>query len=220
MESNLSKDLSKQLDRFNQTATDERKTLWNKGIDEVKTSGILENALNVGDTAPDFMLTDQLGREYSLYSKLKQQPVILIWYRGGWCPYCNLTLHHMQTHLPEFQKLGADLLALTPELPDQSLDTTQKQDLEFTVLSDVGNEVAKSFGVVFKLNPDVAKIYQKSFGLHEVNGDESEELPLAATYIIDQLGTIQYAFLHEDYRVRAEPEEIITALQKLMAKEV
>jgi peroxiredoxin len=126
-----------------------------------------------------------------------------------------LNLHYLQEELPNIKAEGASLLALTPELPDESISTSEKHHLEFEVLSDVHNKVAKEYGVVFKLTDDVAKIYNEKFGLNEHNGDTSNELPLAVTYIIDTDGTIAYAFLDFDYRNRAEPSEI-TAFLKTM----
>ena len=124
------------------------------------------------------------------------------------------TLHQLQQELPNFVANGAQLLALTPELPDQSISTSEKHELKFQVLSDIENKVAKDYGVVFKLTDDVAKSYNASFGLNEVNGDTSNELPLAATYIIGQDGKIIYAFLDADYRNRAEPSDLTKILQK------
>ncbi|WP_139956953.1 peroxiredoxin-like family protein [Flavicella sediminum] len=195
--------------------TEERLQIYADGILAVKNSGVLEKALTIGDKAPNFSLKNALNTSVSLAEELKKGPVVLTWYRGGWCPYCNITLHYLQEKLPEFQKAGASLLALTPELPDKSLSTSEKNNLEFSVLSDVGNKVAKEFGVVFELTKEVAAIYETAFGLSAYNGDEGNQLPLAATYVIDQKGIIQYAFLDEDYRNRAEPSEIISALSKL-----
>ncbi len=185
------------------------------GIEAVRSSGILETAHQVGDTAPDFTLNNATGQPVRLYEVLKNGPVILTWYRGGWCPYCNLTLHRLQEELPNFRAAGASLVALTPELPDSSMSTTEKHALEFDILSDPGNTVARAFGVVFQLTPEVAARYQESFDLHAYNGDASNELPLAATYVIGTDGVITYAFLHPDYRNRAEPRDILTAVQRL-----
>ncbi len=196
-------------------ASDEKKKLYAEGIEDVASSGILQNAKQVGDQAPDFTLQNALGEHVSLSAYLEKGPVVLTWYRGGWCPYCNITLHRLQEELPGFQAAGAHLIALTPERPDKSLSTKEKHDLQFEVLSDVGNNVARDYGVVFKLIPEVAESYQSSFDLHDYNGDTSDELPLAATYIIDKNGVIRYAFLHPDYRHRAEPEELLRTLQSL-----
>jgi peroxiredoxin len=195
--------------------TKEKNEIYADGITSVVNSGILDKALNIGDKAPNFTLNNALNQPVSLYNTLENGPVVLTWYRGGWCPYCNITLHHLQEHLPEFKKAGATLLALTPELPDNSLNTSEKNNLEFTVLSDIGNTVGKTYGVVFELTKEVASIYQEGFGLNQKNGDNSNELPLAATYVIDKKGLIQYAFLDADYKERAESKEIVSALNKL-----
>lgn len=195
--------------------TEEKNRIYAEGLKSIEDSGVLNKALNVGDKAPDFTLKNALNELVSLYGELKKGPVVLTWYRGGWCPYCNITLHYLQEKLPEFKTAGATLMAITPELPDNSLNTAEKHNLEFTVLSDVGNGIAKEYGVVFKLTNEVAAIYQEAFGLHEVNGDDSNELPLAATYVIDTDGVVQYAFLDADYRKRAEVSEVLAVLNKL-----
>ena len=165
--------------------------------------------------APDFILNNALGKAISLNEVLKQGPVVLTWYRGGWCPYCNLTLRALQQALPEIKAQGATLLTLTPEVPDESLSTAEKNELEFEVLSDVHNKVGKSYGVVFKIEENVAQAYQNGFNLHSYNGDDSDELPMAATYIIGTNGIIKWAFLDTDYRNRAEPSDIVNELKKL-----
>lgn len=195
--------------------TEEKKQTYAEGISSVAASGVLENALNVNNKAPNFTLKNALGKSVSLYDELKNGPVVLTWYRGGWCPYCNITLHYLQEKLPEFKKAGATLIALTPELPNNSLSTSEKNALEFSVLSDVGNVVGKEYGVVYTLTDEVASIYEAGFGLSEVNGDHSNELPLAATYVVDTDAVIQYAFLDADYTERAEVSEILSALEKL-----
>ncbi|WP_339925519.1 peroxiredoxin-like family protein [uncultured Cyclobacterium sp.] len=209
----LKVELQQQKDKFNETAPDDTKIIYKKGIDEVVQSGIVEKAQQVGDVAPDFALSNAKGEMVKLSDQLKHGPVVLTWYRGGWCPYCNLTLHHLQEALPEFKALGAQLLALTPELPDKSLSTSEKHNLAFEVLSDIDNKVGKEYGIVFHLIDGVAKIYDQKFNLNAYNGNEENELPLAATYIIGQDGIIAYAFLDADYRNRANPEDLIAFLK-------
>jgi len=196
-------------------ATDERKKVYNEGIEAVEKSGILAQAKNKGDQAPDFTLKNALDQDVKLSTLLKSGPVILTWYRGGWCPYCNLTLHQLQEELPNFKAEGATLVALTPEVPDKSLSTKEKNELQFEVLSDLNNQVARTYCIVYTRTPEGADIFQKGFDVHAYNGDDSDQLPLAATYIIDQAGTIQYAFLDAEYRNRAEPSEILEELKKL-----
>lgn len=199
---------------FELKADDNKKRVYKEGIESVEKSGILKNALQIGDTAPNFSLKNALGESVELKDYLKKGKVVLTWYRGGWCPYCNLTLNQLQQELPNFKAHGANLIALTPELPDKSLSTAEKNDLKFEVLSDIGNETARKFGIVFKLTDDVAKMYNASFDMNGYNGDKSNELPLAATYIINEEGEIIYSFLDADYRNRAEPSELTEFLKQ------
>jgi peroxiredoxin len=188
-----------------------------KGIEAVAASGILDQAKKVGDKAPNFTLKNATGKEVSLQALLKDGPVVLTWYRGGWCPYCNIAMSAMQQQLPDIQKAGAQLVALSPELPDKTLTTKEKNHLEFEVLSDLNHTVAKAYGILFELTPKVRELYKKNFNMIEFNGKEAGDgtLPLAATYIIDTDGTIQWAFLDADYRKRAEPGDIVEFLEEM-----
>lgn len=211
----LNDSLNARKDHFNATAPEHKKLAYEDGIKAVKESGVLETAINVGDNAPDFSLTNAEGNVVTLSEELKKGPVVLMWYRGGWCPYCNITMHYMQEFVGEFRELGAELVALTPESPDDALSMAEKHDLQFEVLSDLHNEVAHKYGVVFTLTPEVHKIYEESFKLSEYNENEKGELPLAVTYVIDTNGKVTYAFLHPDYRERAEIDDILKALEDL-----
>lgn len=196
-------------------AAENTKEIYADGIADVTRQNVVANAKKNDDKAPNFSLTNAVGKEVQLSDYLKKGPVVLTWYRGGWCPYCNMTLHYLQEQLQEIHLKGANLLALTPELPDKSMSTTEKHQLQFEVLSDVGNKVGREYGIVFKLTDAVADHYQKAFDLHAYNGDESDELPLAATYVIDQEGTIVYTFLDAEYRNRAEAKDVLAALDSL-----
>ncbi|WP_336891493.1 peroxiredoxin-like family protein [Flavicella sp.] len=207
--------LDEKKNNFELKADEKTKSIYKEGIDAVRSSGILENAKQVGEIAPNFKLKNAIGNTVELTEYLKKGPVVLVWYRGGWCPYCNLTLHQLQEELPNFIANGASLIAISPELPDNSVTTSQKNNLEFEVLSDIGNTIAKKYGVVFKLTSDVSDIYNNKFNLTKYNGDDSSELPLAATYIINQEGEIIYAFLDADYRNRAEPSELTNVLKNI-----
>ncbi|MGJ8550192.1 peroxiredoxin-like family protein [Winogradskyella wichelsiae] len=209
----LKSKLDKKRADFELNADNAKKTIYAAGFADVENSKIISLAKQIGDQAPNFTLNNALEQPVTLKDYLKKGPVVLTWYRGGWCPYCNLTLKQLQQELPNFKASGANLLALTPELPDASVSTSEKNDLQFEVLSDIGNKVAKDYGIVFKLTDDVAKIYNASFGLNEHNGDVTNELPLAATYIINEEGKIDYAYLNTDYRNRAEPSEITAFLK-------
>ncbi len=211
----LTEELNEKKSNFNLKADETKKAVYADGIESVIKSKIVETALQVGDTAINFTLTNANGTEVSLYSELEKGPVILMWYRGGWCPYCNLTLHYMQEMIPEFKKYSGNLIALTPEVPDKSLSTKEKNELTFEVLSDLNSTVAKQYGIVFKLTDEVAEYYQNGFDLQSYNGNDNNELPLAATYVIDTNKVIKYAFLDADYRNRAEPSVVLEALKEI-----
>lgn len=197
------------------TAPAEQVRTFERGIDELRGSGIVERARKVGDVAPDFELSNATGRKVRLSALLVRGPVVLAWYRGGWCPYCNIELNALQESLPEFRRLGATLVAITPERPDKSMTSIERNRLEFEVLSDVGNNVARRYGLVFKLSDDVLHELQGSVNLAEYNGNESNELPIPATYVVDTRGVIRFAFVDPDYRRRGEPAEIIAVLREL-----
>jgi len=179
-------------------------------------TGIAQNSLKVGQKAPDFELPNVKGESVNLHSLLEHGPVVLNFYRGGWCPYCNLELNAYNKHLGDIENLGASLVAISPQTPDNSLSTAEKNDLKFEVLSDVGNQTANQFGLVFKVDSSLHEIYTK-FGLviPKFNGDDSWEIPLPGTYVIDKDGTVKYAFANADYTKRAEPDEVIAKLQEL-----
>lgn len=216
-ETTLKEQLEARSEAASKTVPADIRTEFAKGIEAVKESGVLDQAKKVGDKAPEFILKDAKGKKVQLSELLKQGPVVLTWYRGGWCPYCNIALAALQEKLPEIKKVEAQLVALTPELPNKSLDTTQKNELEFKVLTDLNHGVADDYGLVFKLTPKVRELYKGFFNLNEYNGEEAgdEQLPLAATYIIDTKGTIRWAFVKADYRQRAEPSEIVDFLTNM-----
>lgn len=186
---------------------------------ELAASGILDRGLKAGDKVPDFRLPEARGGFVRLKDLLAKGPVVLSFYRGGWCPYCNLELRALQKALPEITGLGAQLVAISPQTPDESLSTAEKNELAFCVLSDVGSVTAKAFGIAFDLAEELRPIYARSgHALPDKNGDESWVLPIPATYVIDSDGTIALAFRDVDYRNRLEPAEIIAALRAI-AKE-
>ncbi len=181
-------------------------------------SGIAERSLKVGEKAPDFELPNPNGESVNLHSLLEKGPVVLNFYRGGWCPYCNLELNAYQKHLPDIEGLGASLVAISPQTPDNSLSTAEKNDLKFDVLSDVGNKTANQFGLVFKLPSELHELYLK-FGINipKTNGDDSWEIPMPGTYVIDKDGTVRYAYANADYTKRAEPVEVIAKLEEIQS---
>jgi len=219
----LAGDLQDQLDArrdaFLEKASPEIIQSQEKALADLQASGLVDQALKVGDKAPDFKLGDPDGEKVQLSDLLKEGPVVLTWYRGGWCPYCNIALASLTKHNDEFKKLGATLVALTPELPDTTAETVKEQGLPFEVLSDIDHQVADQYELVFKLNDDTRKRYAEKFKLVERSGEKAaDRLPLPATYVIGTDGVIRYAFLDADYRRRAEPDDIIAVLKKLQSE--
>lgn len=199
-------------------ADDNTKAVYDDGIAKVKATGVLDTMKSVGDVAPNFSLPNASGESVSSEALLKRGPIVVVFYRGAWCPYCNLTLAEWQQSLEEIQGMGAQLVAISPQQPDSSLTSKEKNDLAFPVLSDVGNKVADAFGITTQVTPEILKIWEGRIDLEAHNGDASGKLPLPATYLIDSDGTIQFAHAHEDYRVRADPSEVIAQLKAIQTK--
>ncbi len=182
----------------------------------LSTQSFAQNSpLKVGDKAPNFKLQNASGQMVELSDMLEDGPVILTWYRGAWCPYCNLALKGWETNNSRIEDMGAKFVALTPQMPDNSLTQKEKDNLDFTILTDAGSKVAAKYGVAFKLDDATNKRYEEAISLSEYNGNDEGMLPIPATYIIDTDGVIKYAYVNEDYSVRADPEVVIEELKKL-----
>jgi peroxiredoxin len=178
------------------------------------------NAPTVGTPAPLFNLPDAQGVSVSLRDQLERGPVVITFYRGEWCPYCDLTLRAYQERLPQIRALGASLVAISPQTPDASLTTVEKKHLAFAVLSDAGNSVARQYGLVFSVPPALDAIHQ-AFGidLATANGDAANELPVPGTFIIGKDGRVAFAFVEGDYRVRLEPAALMRQLEIVVRAE-
>lgn len=184
----------------------------------LRETGLAASAVDTGAAAPDFVLPDATGNEVRLSDQLLRGPVVLSFYRGGWCPYCSLELRALQAALGDLAAADATLVAVSPQAPDASLDTAEKQELTFPVLSDVGNEVARRYGLVFTVPADLRATYDV-FGidLAAANGTDAFELPIPATYVIDRDGIVRFAFVDADYTKRADPNDVVAALDELAA---
>lgn len=201
---------------WERTAPAGRAELYTAKVEELRASALFDQALRSGQTAPDFTLPDAQGRPVTLSGLLRGGPVVITFYRGGWCPYCNIQLRAYQRVLPDIVALGGRLVAISPQSPDASLGTAEKNALEFDVLSDAGNAVARSFGLVFAL-PEELRDAMRSVGklLPDINGDDSWELPVPATFVIAPDGQVVLGHVEVDYRLRLEPDAILAALRAL-----
>lgn len=201
---------------FKKNVPEDVQALMKSATDDLENSGITQKTPNIGDKLVSFALPNHLGNEIKLDDLLAKGPVVLTFYRGGWCPYCNLELKAYQDILDDIHAQGATLVAITPETPDNSLSTIEKNGLNFEVLTDEGAAYAKTLGLVFSLPNSLRPIYEK-FGIdvQKHNGEGRFELPLAATYIIKSDGIISYRFVDADYTKRAEPADVLAALRNI-----
>jgi|TARA_B110000263_G_C15155784_1_gene440040 peroxiredoxin len=180
------------------------------------SSGDAPQGLQVGDQLASFELPNQLGQTISLDELQGDSNIVISFYRGGWCPYCNIELCVLQQALPEFKSHGARLIAISPQLPDESMSTAEKNELSFPVLSDAGNKVAREFGLVFTLSEQLRPLYESfNIDLPATNGDKSFELPIPATFIIDSDGVVKGAFVNADYKQRMDLSDIINVLKEI-----
>jgi peroxiredoxin len=187
-------------------------------MERVRAAGTVDNALKVGQSAPVFTLPDAFGNQVSLKALLAKGPVVVSFYRGEWCPFCNIELRALEEALPKMRALGATLIAISPEKPDHGIVAIEKNKLTFPVLSDFGNKVARQFGIVFQVGQKEREfsknVFQNDIALR--NGEESYELPVPATYVIDTAGSIHFAHVDVDYMLGlAEPDVVVAVLETI-----
>ncbi|MBN3757525.1 AhpC/TSA family protein [Paraburkholderia sp. Tr-20389] len=188
-----------------------------RATNELIETGAANNAKKVDDVAPTFNLRDADGNEVSSTEILTKGPLVISFYRGVWCPYCNMELQALQEAQPTIRELGANLVAISPQTTPNSRRSARENKLEFPILSDPGNEVAAAFGLRFSLPDYLVDLYKNVFknDLGIVNGDQTWTLPMPARYVIGQDGSIVYAEVNPDYTTRPDPEELLPALRKL-----
>lgn len=213
-------DLKKQTDAKIEAGR-KAKPEFMKGVDEViakaKAFKEGENALKVGDKAPDFTLPNAKGASISLNKLLNKGPVVVTFYRGDWCPYCNLQLRALQAKLNQIHELGANLVAISPQVPDGSLTESEISKMEFIVLSDQNANVASKYGVAWEV-PEFLMEHMRidrGLDLETINNGNANILPIPGTFIIGQDGDVKWNYVNVDYRTRSETDEIIEALKKL-----
>ena len=212
----LAEQTSKLTEDFINSQSAENQAIIQNAFTIINAADFGANALREGDDAKNFQLPNAKGGQTELSDLLAQGPVVISFYRGGWCPYCNLEFKALNDSLPTLKKLGASLVGISPELPDNSMSTAQKHALEFEILSDVGNVTARDYGIVMDVPETMRPLYLEwGLDVPTANGDDSWELPIPATYVIDGNGKIVLAHINKNYTVRLEPSEIIKALESI-----
>lgn len=187
----------------------EAQAIHAQAVAELKTKELAANILPVGAKAPDFGLPDHDGRLISSVDLLSRGRLVLCFIRGRWCPFCVGQMEAMNLIVPQIEKAGATLVAISPQTVKQSFFMHDQHKLRFPLLSDSGNKVAREFGLVYRVPAAQEAVYRRAFvNLPFTNGDESWELPIPATYILDHDATVLYASANENYTERPEPQEI------------
>jgi peroxiredoxin len=182
-------------------------------IEELRNSGIESRCLAVGDKIPEFALPDMRGKLHDVSKLLARGPVVLSFYRGGWCAYCSLELRALQARLPDIRKKGAELLAITPQRAKGTQQTVDEHGLDYPILTDLGNKLGERFGLAYEVS-DLIKPILESAGINIPIENEAPgyRLPVTATYVVDRTGTIVAAFTDPNHFRRMEPDDIIAAI--------
>lgn len=190
-----------------------------RATSELVAAGAADKAKKVGEVAPTFSLRDADGNEISSTEMLSKGPLVISFYRGVWCPYCNMELQALQQALPDIRELGGDLVAISPQTAPNSRRSARENKLEFPILSDPGNEIGAAFGLRFTMPDYLVDLYKNVFknDLQIVNGDASWTLPMPARYVIGKDGVIAYAEVNPDYTTRPDPEALLPTLRQLSA---
>jgi peroxiredoxin len=191
--------------------------VFNQSIREFLDQGVPSEAIKVGDRLEAFTLDDVTGAPVSLDQILETGPAVIVFYRGGWCPYCNLALRTYQHELlPQLNGFGAQLVAISPQSPDESLSTVEKAALEFAVLSDPNSHLAQQLGIAFQQTDEVLAA-QRELGLDltQVNAEGATRLPRPTVLVVDQHGVVRFVDVQPDYTARTEVSDIIAALTRL-----
>ncbi|OBZ94622.1 hypothetical protein ADU59_15695 [Pararhizobium polonicum] len=214
----LAVELKKTADSLKAALPEDIFSAIGQSIADLKATGIAKRAASVGSTIPLPVITDFDGNDVDLRKLAADGPLVISFYRGGWCPYCNVELRALANALGDIEASGASVVAISPEQPDSARETAGKNTLGFPVLVDKGNRYARELGIVFSLPENLRPLYRSiGIDLEDWNGDESHELPLAATFIVDSKGTVVWAFVDADFSVRAEPANIAAALRRVAA---
>jgi peroxiredoxin len=196
-------------------STDELATVEH-ATELLRRSGMTDRAVKVGQAAPDFTLKDEDGSSVSLAQLREKGPVIVTFYRGVWCPYCNEDLKALQAALPTFRSMGASLISISPQSPANSRKSKRDNRLDYPILSDQGNAVADRYGLAYSLPDDLRQLYTRwSINLEAFNGDASWRLPIPGRFVVQPDGLIAYAEVDPDYTRRPDPSELIPILDRL-----
>lgn len=190
-------------------------------VDWLRKADIASHALQVGDTAPDFLLPDANGRLHSSEQLRGEGPLVVSFYRGGWCPFCNAELRALQAAKAQFDRLKANLVVVSPETRDLPRQLKRQLNLDLTMLADVDHGVAISYGVLFRVPEETKAHYSgQGYDFGHRHGSTEWMLPIPATFVIDQDGIIRDSFVEPDFTIRQEPSDILSRVRELAGSQV
>ncbi len=209
--------LSQQLEELKLAMADrlpqEIRDKFAAATEALKNTGIEDTMAHPGEQFPDFSLPDATGKQVSLDELIEEGPLVVTFYRGSWCPYCNLELRAYQDLMGEITERDARLVAISPQKPDQSLSAKEKEGLSFDVLSDTDNRLAEALGIMFPLAEELRSIYANfDLNLPDINDVDNWNLPLPATFVVGMDKTIEWVSADADYTNRPDPSEVLNHL--------
>jgi peroxiredoxin len=215
--SSLKEDLAAQKQEWAVALPEEARKLLKQATQRLVESSVTKPLVTAGDKFPQFSLPNAVGNAVNSEDLLAQGPMVVCFYRGGWCPFCNLELRAYQEILEDIHKLGAEFVAISPQLPDEGLTMVAKANLTFEVLSDTGNSLAEHLGLVFDLGDKLVDLYlSMGYDLERINGNVRWTLPVPATFVIGTDNTVALAYGHADYTQRLEPGEALESIRGLV----
>ena len=209
------KEVSEFLEKQKRKSIDEKdKAIMTKAALDLSRA-MPDPGLRPGVRAPDFTLVNAFGKEVKLSEQLKKGPVVLAFYRGAWCPFCNIELNVLQRSLTHFKEYDANLIAVTPQRPDKSKEQLEKAEYSFEILSDLDDSVMKSYNLYFEIPRELHELYKNRFGFDvtDYNGKGRLGLPVPGTFVIGRDGVIRASFAKTDYKKRMDPGDIVEALK-------
>lgn len=193
-------------------------TIIKQGIQEIQDTGILEHTVQVGEKAPNFYLADSTGHRFDSKLLRADGPLVITFYRGVWCPYCNAELEALQNVHKQIEAAGAQVVAISPMRARYALQMATNHQLTFPLLCDPGNKTAQLYGLCYQVPSAVRELYlQIGIDLEQYNGDATWQLPMPSQIVVDSTGIIRAAEFHPDYTTRTEPEQTVALLKQLTA---
>ena len=184
-------------------------------IDSIPLTAKEVHPIGIGDTVPDGILTTLNGEMVDLKTLITQKPSIIIFYRGGWCPYCNMQMAQLVKIEPDLQKMGYQILAITPDKPEKLRESLNKQHINYNLLSDRTMEITKKFGLAYRVSREtLTRMKEYGNDLDSATGNSLHFLPVPAAFVVDQKGVIRFVYYNPDIKVRVNPDELLKAAKE------